>query len=155
MHGDKRNISKDNFQNLKKKVRYRFFLNSYLDHAFTRCPKCRMTTRVRKFCLITHIEPRYLISLNKTCRYCPNCDLVILNQQELENYLYAICERNFPDVIGKDYFLLGTMDRKDWKEGKLNAFNSRQTIEELTHPFKEVWNFDVILGGWKRNSFER
>ena len=60
----------------KQPPRYRFFLNPYTDARFMKCPQCLAKTRQRKLPLVIHIEPLQLVALNKTCRYCPHCDLL-------------------------------------------------------------------------------
>lgn len=64
----------------KQPLRYHFFLNPYPDARFTTCPKCRRRTKQRKVPLVIHVDPRNLVSINKTCRYCPACDLLIAHQ---------------------------------------------------------------------------
>jgi len=64
----------------KQPPRYRFFLNPYTDVRFTTCPQCRGKTSQRKLPLVIHIDPLQLVALNKTCRYCPRCDLLIAHQ---------------------------------------------------------------------------
>ncbi|MHC1623201.1 MAG: hypothetical protein ACXQTR_01255 [Candidatus Methanospirareceae archaeon] len=103
----------NNIRKTLKRARHYFFLNPYDDMAFTRCPKCDGKTKIRKHCLLIHIDPKFLLSLNKICRYCPNCDLIIVKQAELEGLLAAICEQYAPDIVGNEYFVFGTMDRKD------------------------------------------
>lgn len=131
----------------KRKERYYFFLNPYIDCAFTRCPKCETKTKVRKYCLLIHIDPHQLLSLNKTTKYCPYCDLIILKKEELEQLLCAICEERIPEIIGNDYLVLGTMDRKDWKKGVEGTMIPNEAIEYL-YPFKDVWSFKVQPRGW-------
>ncbi len=135
-----------------KKSKHHYLLNPFPERAFTRCPKCNMVTKLWKFCLVINVAPQMLLSLKKTCRYCPNCDLVIIKQQELEKLLYAICEQYIPDNIGNDYFLIGTMDREEWRKAQLTKCSSKRAIEELTYPFKSRWDIKVIAGGWTRNS---
>lgn len=130
-----------------REAQHYFFLNPYSDMAFTRCPKCSAQTKIRKFCLVIHIDPRNLFSLNKSCRYCPNCDLIIVKKAELENLLHAICEHAAPDSIGNDYFVFGTMDRKDWKRGQSEEMSPREALS-CSYPFKNVWNFEVRPAGW-------
>ncbi len=131
----------------KQKERYYFFLNPYPDEAFTRCPKCETKTKIRKYCLVIHIEPNQLISLNKTCRFCPYCELIIVKKEELEENLYVFCEEMSPEIIGNDYFVFGTMDRKDWKKGQEGPVYLKEASGGI-YIFKEVWNFEVIPGGW-------
>ena len=78
----------------KQPPRYRFFLNPYADARFTTCPQCSGKTRVRKLPLVIHIDPLQLIALNKTCRYCPRCDLLIAHQDEIEAFLAGVLEVN-------------------------------------------------------------
>jgi Domain of unknown function (DUF6398) len=100
-----------------KPPRYTFFLNPYSDVRFTRCPQCGGRTVVRKLPLVIHVEPRHLIALNMSCRYCPQGDLLIAHQDELEGLLEAYFRHQDPQAVGNDYQVVGTMDRADWKRG--------------------------------------
>jgi len=91
-----------------RKARYYFFLNPYRDAAFTRCPKCEGTTRVRKHCLAIHIDPRFLLTLNKTCKFCPYCELIIAKQEELEHIFMAACQEHASECMGNEYLVFGT-----------------------------------------------
>ncbi len=130
-----------------REERHYFFLNPYSDMAFTRCPKCSAGTKLRKFCLVIHIDPRNLFTLNKTCRYCPNCDLIIVKKAELENYIHALCKYAAPDSIGNDYLVFGTMDRKEWRRGQREEMSPQEGLS-CTYPFKDVWKFEVRPAGW-------
>ncbi|PIV52648.1 MAG: hypothetical protein COS17_08145 [Elusimicrobia bacterium CG02_land_8_20_14_3_00_37_13] len=127
--------------------RYYFFLNKYDDIAFTRCPKCNRETRKRMFCLFIHIEPKQLISFNKSCRFCPDCGLIIVKKKELENYLVAMCEKHNPDIIGNDYVVLGTIDRDLHQKGKQGKLNINTAIDCFI-PFIDHLTFEVH-GGWQ------
>jgi hypothetical protein len=74
------------------KNRYYFFVNPYNDAAFSKCPKCEDPTKVRKFALAIHIEPQQLVFINKKCRYCTNCELIIAKKSELESLMAACCK---------------------------------------------------------------
>lgn len=95
--------------------RHYFFLNPYADCAFTRCPKCQGKTKICKFPLVIHIDPRQLLLLNKQCRYCPCCDLIIAKKSELESLMAACFEEKKPDIIGNGYLVMGVVERKDWR----------------------------------------
>lgn len=127
--------------------RHYFFLNPYEDAAFTRCPKCQDKTKVRKFPLVIHIEPDQLFLLNKKCRYCTACDLVIARQSELEPFLANAFEQRRPEIIGNDYLVIGVLDRRDWRQGKQAALSQGQTIER-THIFKDVLKFEPAYPQW-------
>jgi hypothetical protein len=82
----------------KQKPRFSFFLNPYGDVRFTRCPKCTGKTKQRKLPLLIHVDPMQLIALNKTCRYCPSCDLLIAHKDQIEDFLMAFLSQKEPDV---------------------------------------------------------
>ena len=118
----------------KQPPRFDFFLNPYPDVRFTGCPKCGQKTKLRKLPLVIHVDPAQLLSLNKTCRYCPYCDLLIVHQDELEHFLAAYFEETKPEVVGNEYLVVGTVDRADWKAGTQGGKNFQQLLDEL-HDF--------------------
>jgi hypothetical protein len=126
--------------------RYRFFLNPYQDVRFTRCPICQRPTRQRKLPLVIHVDPMNPLALNKTCRYCPHCDLLIAHQDELEAQLVEFFARQKPEAIGNDYLVLGTMDRATWQRGRKEVMTVQGMVQAL-HDFKEVLRFEPA-GGW-------
>ncbi len=140
-------LKKDESQVKLKEARHYFFLNPYDDIAFTRCPKCEEKTKIRKYCLVIHVDPKFLLSLNNSCKYCSRCDLIIVKQTDLERLLTAICEQNAPDIIGNEYFVFGTMDRKDWKNAQMGKMSQQEAIKR-SRPFKDVWKFKVIPVEW-------
>lgn len=130
------------------RTRHRFFLNPYANMAFTKCPKCEAKTKQRKVPLVIHIEPSNLLVLNKTCRYCERCDLLIARQAEVEPLLAAAFETRWPEDIGNPYLVIGTLDRTDWRDRAL--WQSRPTeVFDRAYVFEDVWRFDVDLGGWR------
>jgi len=136
---------KPNSTTLPNKRQHYFFLSPYQDCAFTKCPKCDNPTKVRKFPLVIHIEPQQLFVLNKKCKYCPTCDLIIAKKSDIENLMTAQFEKVDPSVVGNNYLVIGTLDKKDWRGNKTTPMDSRETIEN-TYIFKDVWNFE--LQGW-------
>jgi hypothetical protein len=125
----------------KQPPRYRFFLNPYTDARFTTCPQCGSKTRVRKLPLVIHIDPLQLVSLNKTCRYCPLCDLLIAHQDELEAWLAAFFGQHRPEIVGNDYLVVGTEDRADWQRGVHTPLSTQEVLEYL-HDFIDVVRFE-------------
>ena len=124
-----------------------FFLNHYEDDAFTRCPKCETRTRVRKFPLVIHIEPAQMFVLNKTCRYCTRCDLIIARKSEVEALMTACFEYRNPEIIGNGYIVMGTLEKHDWRVRDSMNGDPEKTIERI-HLFKDVWDFELIRQGW-------
>jgi hypothetical protein len=88
------------------------------------------------------------VTLNKTCRYCPNCDLLIAHKDDMEDLLVAIFTTHKPEIIGNDYLVIGTLDRGTWKHIAQNQLPLQDTLEAL-HDFKEVITFKPA-GGWRR-----
>lgn len=126
-----------------------FFLNPYKDAAFTKCPKCQSKTKIRKFPLVIHIDPRQLLLLNKQCRYCPGCDLIIAKKADVESLVAACFEEKKPDIIGNNYLVMGVAERKDWREGKQGKMVEGEIIERML-VFKDVLNFEPARFGWYR-----
>jgi hypothetical protein len=129
----------------KQLPRYRFFLNPYEDMRFTRCPQCDNTMHQRKLPLVIHVDPMQMISLNKTCRYCPYCDLLIAHQDDVEHFF----AEQQPEVVGNDYLVLGTLDKPAWKRGTQQPMTLQKMLEVL-HDFKEVVTFK-LKRGWVRD----
>lgn len=84
----------------------------------------------------------------KTCKYCLRCELIMVHQDELEAELARSFSRIAPEVIGNEYMVLGTVEKKVWKSG-LNGSGGELT-EMLKHiaDFKKVYDLHVELGGW-------
>jgi len=127
--------------------RHYFFLNPYVDAAFTKCPKCQSKTKIRKFPLVIHIDPQQLLLLNKKCRYCTKCDLIITKKSEVESLMAACFEQSNPQIIGNNYLVMGVAERRDWREGKKGKILQGETIERML-VFKDVLNFELVQFGW-------
>jgi hypothetical protein len=102
----------------KQPRRHDFFLNPYQDRRFSSCPRCGEKTRVRKFVLVIHVEPLSSVALNKTCRYCLSCDLIIAHQDEIETQLTLLFTERDSSMIGNEYLVMGTLDRAIWRQGR-------------------------------------
>jgi hypothetical protein len=132
----------------KQPPRYRFFLNPYQDARFSKCPQCENKTGQRKLPLFIHINPKQPLLLNKTCRYCLHCDLLIAHQDDLEDLIARIFTDLNPEIVGNKYLVIGTLDRADWKRIDQEKLPIQDTIEAL-HDFKDVVMFKP-MGGWGR-----
>jgi len=128
------------------KPRHLFLLNPYEEHALTKCPRCGSETKVRKHCLAVYLEPNNLFVLNKTCRYCPGCDLIIARKAELDQLLRVACEKHCPGAVGNDYQVVGTMNRQDWR-GAMNGSIAVSKAIEGVQPFKDLVDFVLKPGG--------
>jgi hypothetical protein len=128
----------------KLQPRHRFILNPYQDVRFTTCPECEQKSRQRKIPLVIHVDPCNPLALNKTCRYCPRCDLLIAHKDEIEAQLHALFPERKPPLTSKEYLVIGTVDREDWKRG----ITMGELLDKL-HDFKEVLKIKPV-GGWQR-----
>ena len=134
--------------------RHYFFLNPYVDAAFTKCPKCENNTKIRKFPLVIHIDPQQLLLLNKKCRYCVKCDLIIAKKSEMESLMVACFEESKPEIMGNNYLVMGVAERRDWLESKEGRMPQGETIERLL-VFKDVLNFELVrAGGYHEDEIE-
>jgi hypothetical protein len=91
----------------------------------------------RKLPLFIHVDPMNPVVLNKTCRYFPDCGLLIAHQDEIEGLLAAMFAEHDSSFIGNDYLVLGTVERKAWWEGTKQP-KSIPEIREHLHDFREV-----------------
>ena len=125
----------------------RFFLNPYVDQAFTRCPRCdRAPTKVRKTYLVVFVQPGLNMILNKVCRLCERCNLLIVKQAELEGLMAYTAEQHDPSVIGNEYLVVGTLDRADGRLSKAGALTSADLADRVNW-FREALQFEP--GGWR------
>jgi hypothetical protein len=128
--------------------RYNFVFNPYPDQRIWRCPFCERKTGQRKVPLLIHVEPRQFIALNYTCRYCSECDLLIANKHEIEHLLTAMLMERDPALIGNDYFVMGTMEKKAWREGQARP-KSLEEIRAHIADFKEYYKeLRMTQPGW-------
>ncbi len=136
---DNKMTNKHKSSKTKPKKRHKFFLNPYSDCGFTKCPKCDAKTKIRKYPLVIHGSPKQLFLLNKKCKYCPNCDLIIAKKQEIESLS--------PQLSQKDYSVIGTVERKDWLQGNKGSLSPQEIMGRM-YIFQDVWDFEVIPAGW-------
>jgi len=97
--------------------KYNFVLNPYPDLRVSRCPFCEKKTGQRKIPLLIHVNPRYLIALNYTCRYCQTCDLLVAHKQAIEHLLAEMFYEYDSEAVGNEYLIIGTVEKTAWREG--------------------------------------
>lgn len=130
--------------------KYTFFLNPYTDARFTRCPLCDGKTQAHKHPFFIHIFPTQPFILNMTGPYCPNCDLLILHKDKLETLLVQAMEQYDPSLIGNDYLVVGTLERKGWREAQKQP-GSYDVVFDNLHDFKEVVTLEPVRWGWMKD----
>ena len=104
-------------------------------------------TRQRKLQLVIHVMPHYPVSINRTCRYCPDCDLLIVHQDEREQLLASLFERYAPKVIGNDYLVISTQERDAWTQALQEPLPFGEMLNTLPG-FKQYLNYDLVEPAW-------
>lgn len=128
--------------------KYSFVLNPYPEMRLSRCPFCGHNTGQRKIPLLIHINPRHLIALNYTCRYCKDCDLLIAHKHDLEHILTNMFRQNDPNVIGNEYLIFGTLEKTSWRKG-LNEPQATSDTFSHASDFAEHYNeLRMTCPGW-------
>lgn len=103
---------------------------------FSSCPGCSSKTLIRKVPLFIHVYPTHPTTINKRCRYCPQCDLLIVHQDELENMLFLAHNDNNPEIIGNEYLVLGTLAPSAWRKRDKEPV-TMEKAQANVHDFKE------------------
>jgi hypothetical protein len=134
----------------KNLTKHYLFLNPYEDCAFTKCPKCNTKTKFRKFPLVIHVEPNQLFVLNKNCKYCTTCDLIIVKKSKIETLMTCQFEKVNPSVVGNKYLIFGTLGRRDWQKYSKTPTNPSEAIDQV-YVFNDVLTFEVDRRRWNKS----
>ena len=72
----------------------------------------------------------------------------MVHQDELEAELAYSFSKFAPEIIGNEYLVIGTVDKKVWKKGLEGS--SGEFGEMLKHiaDFKRVYDLHIEPGGW-------
>ncbi len=126
---------------------YHFSLNPYPDLRFWKCPDCNNKNGQRKLPLLIYIPPKNITALNYTNRYCRYCDMLIGHQHEIEHHLTVLFSRMNPEIIGNDYHIFGTVEKKACRaiENQQLAFDE---MKDHVHDFKSFQTLQMTAGGW-------
>ncbi len=127
----------------KQPPRYHLFLNRYQDTRFTTCPRCNIKTHLRTFTLVIHVNPASTAIVDKTCRFCDTCSLLIVHKDELEERLATTLMKSDPEAIGNDYLIVGTVDRAQLNRARQKPASFDHVVKCL-HDFKEVVKFERV-----------
>ena len=127
--------------------KFNFSLNPYPDLRFSKCPFCGKKTGQRKLPLFVHVDPRNPFFLNYTNRYCSRCDMLIGHKHEIEHHLTKTFQQIAPDIIGNDYMLIGTIEKKTWKANIKDPFPFNE-IRNYVHDFKSTETLSMTMEGW-------
>ena len=133
--------------------KYNFSLNPYPELRFSKCPDCQNKTGQRKLPLLIHVDPKNLIALNYTTRYCHRCDMLIGHKSEIEHHLKEMFLKIDPDVIGNPYLIMGTVEKKAWLEN-IKQPKPMNEMRQHIHDFKSYQNLRMTMAGWFKNGQE-
>ncbi len=129
--------------------KYHFSLNPYPSLRFSKCPDCERKTGQRKLPLLIHVDPDHLLSINYTNRYCTECDMLIGHKDEIEHHLTGVFSHLAPQDIGNDYLIMGTVEKKIWRQGLEQPQSVDETIRNA-HDFKSYDELRMTMAGWFR-----
>jgi len=138
-----------------KKPKHDFYLNAYEFYKWYGCLTCEGKMKVRKYCLMIHyqeslaVAPR-LFSLNKSCKYCPYCDMIVVQKSEIEEHLGAMLAQMKVKFISENYFIFGTIDKKDWLNAQKVPTMPNEMLA-LSYPFKKIHDFGIQPAGWYKD----
>lgn len=124
--------------------RYSFFLNPHLNERFTRCPRCKATTRLRKIPLVIHVNSVGLVLLRKTCRVCAVCEMLIAHEAEVTRLINGLAPHA---ATPRPYLVLGTLGPVTWRDG----MSGNLTIEQVRHDmadFKTYMRVEITPRHW-------
>jgi hypothetical protein len=102
---------------------------------------------MRKFPLLIHIDGFGLLTLSKTCRYCPRCEFIIAHQDDLEHYMTETFSESYSEIIGNDYFVVGTVEAKVWREGMVEPLKIEKLLDH-TADIKDRMVLHYEQRGW-------
>lgn len=102
---------------------------------------------MRKVPLFIHIQPTYPTTINKKCRYCHKCDILIAHQDELEHMLALAYQKRKPEIIGNEYLVLGTLEPSSWRKREKEPVGFGNVQEHL-HDFKEYLEVKYSPAHW-------
>ena len=134
--------------------KYSFILNPYPEMRVSRCPHCEGKTGQRKIPLLIHIEPRHLIALNYTCRYCEPCDLLIAHKDEIEHLLSELFRQYDPQVVGNDYLIIGTVEKTTWREGLQRPKIPAEMLSDVADFAEQHGELRLTPAGWYKSDRE-
>ncbi|MDI6737703.1 MAG: hypothetical protein QME12_04275 [Nanoarchaeota archaeon] len=108
--------------NAKIKTKYAFLL---ANETYSKCPKCSHSVRQIKIPIAIKFNFGQMMFLNKHCMYCKDCDLLIVNKNEINEPASSLHGRGITD---KDYEVLGTVEKSLWKLGCKGRDNTKDII---------------------------
>ena len=85
--------------------------------------------------------------MGKTCKYCAPCELIIAHQHELEEQMAYLFSQLAPAVVGNEYLVVGTVEKKFWQQGMQGKPELEKTLAQVAD-FRKVFDLKIEPGGW-------
>ena len=108
--------------------RYSFLLNPHANERFTRCPRCKATTGLRKIPLVVHVDSFGLALLRKACRLCVVCEMLIAHETEMNRVIDGLAAQS---GTRPDYVVLGTLGSGTWRDGLCGDATIQQVKDDM------------------------
>ncbi|MBU1130468.1 hypothetical protein KKE45_04080, partial [Patescibacteria group bacterium] len=86
-----------------------------------------------------------ILNINKTCRYCPQCELIIAKQHEIDEIIMQFL--GLRKLSKEAYMVVGTQDKKAYLAGVGKGLIKESPFAGVS-VFKDVWEFDIKPAGW-------
>jgi hypothetical protein len=133
--------------------KFSLLLNPYAQERLSRCPDCNKLTFPRKFALALHVEGYGFFVQGKMCKFCTNCAMVIIQQDDLEAQLANSASLVAPVMLGKEYVLIGVVDGKFFKQS-LASPQSLPAMLAHVSDFKTQYGLSLRPAGWYKEGYE-
>ncbi len=127
--------------------KYSFAINEYIDYRASKCPRCNHNTFNRKFALLIVGKEIPPLALGYTCKYCAKCEFIIVHKNELDFEVREAYRKSGQDIKNKEYFVIGTIDKKIWEKHIGKATDFSEQIKFLAD-FRERLEIGFSPGGW-------
>ena len=73
--------------------------------------------------------------------------MLIGHKHEIEHHLTELFMKIDPEVIGNDYLVFGTIEKKAWREN-LKDPKPLNEMRQHIHDFKSYQDIRMTMGGW-------
>jgi hypothetical protein len=79
--------------------------------------------------------------------------MLIGHKHEIEHHLTELFLKIDSEIIGNDYLVIGTVEKKAWREN-MNDPKALNEMLQHTHDFKSYQNIRMTMAGWFRKGQE-
>jgi hypothetical protein len=116
--------------------RYSYLSNPYERERITACPRCNAALSDIEVAVLILVEPNSPLMLRLPSRHCAACDLLLIQEDDLERGIEDSFRPTEPELIGNKYQVLGTIDLADWERAHTQRLSQDEIIACL-HDFRQ------------------